>query len=486
MEQCLTMLTGVMTMLKILPFDSKSFDLGIVLGSAYNVHITREINGSNMLEFLYPGSGDKANLIQENKIVVCQGQAYRIVKTTISNGGKSEISVQCHHVYNADTPNIHIQNIPDMIGVNPYKVIEKAFDGSDFSLISEEELNKLGMTWIGSDGFLIDFFSTDKISVYEAVNAVIENCGKGEIYTDNYRFALVERIGCDSNIRLELTKNMQNISIERDITGMVTRLYPYGYNDAHIGSVNGGLQYLQSDNADIYGVKEGFRDYSDYTEPEKIMSRAMWEFNSENKERIDVPSVNITGTFADISKLSEFKDDESLNIGDGVTVLDNGNEIYERVIKIEYYPYESESTVISIGRVKKDMYFYLEQMGLLTRRYKKVSTTSGKVKAQSVSGVISNSGIKVTGSSGQVSILSDIIEITTGNMLKTKIGNSDGKFICTVFDNSGGKALELGDDGKAEFCGNLTADKINIGENVIEVNELGELCINGNVIAVTK
>ena len=32
----------------------------------------------------------------------------------------------------------------------------------------------------------------------------IENCGKGEIYIDNYNIALVERIGRDTDIRLSL------------------------------------------------------------------------------------------------------------------------------------------------------------------------------------------------------------------------------------------------------------------------------------------
>ena len=74
---------------------------------------------------------------------------------------------------------------------------------------------------------------------------------------------------------------------------MVTKLYPYGKDDAHIGSVNSGKQYIISENADIYGVREGYRDYTDYIEPSKILRRARWEFDSENEERIDVPCVNI-------------------------------------------------------------------------------------------------------------------------------------------------------------------------------------------------
>ena len=468
-------------MLKLFPHDSTSFEKGIVLNDAYGVRVTHEINGTRMLEFSYP-LDEKSELISENKIVVCEGQAYRIIKAVRNRGDTAVLNAECHHVYNADAPNTHIQNLPDMMGVKPVKVLKKAFTGTKFSLISDAELQSLGMRSVDYDGFLIDYFSTDKTNPFDVVKAVIENCGKGEIYADNYKIALVERIGKDTNIRLDLTKNMQNISVERDITDMVTRLYPYGKDDAHIGSVNGGCQYIQSANASVYGVREGYRDYSDYTEPEQIMSRALWEFDLRNDERIDVPCVNITGTYADISKIAEYGEAEQVHIGDYVTVIDNGNEIPERVIKLEYYPYQNDSTVISIGRVKRDLFFYLDQMGKLARNYGKVSTSSGKVKAKSVSGTITNSGLSVTTSVGEVSIVSDMIKITNGGVLKLQLGNLNGKFMCRIMDNSGNCAVQIGDDGRMLFTGDLMANQITMGDNKIGINSDGQLCINDKVI----
>lgn len=46
-----------------------------------------------------------------------------------------------------------------------------------------------------------------------------------------------------------------------------------------------------------------------------------------------MPCVNITGGYADISKLADYAD-EKINIGDTVTVIDCGNEIRERVIRL--------------------------------------------------------------------------------------------------------------------------------------------------------
>ena len=50
---------------------------------------------------------------------------------------------------------------------------------------------------------------------------------------------------------------------------------------------------------------------------------------------------------------------------------------------------------VSIGRVKKDLFFYLDQIGTLTKRYKKISTGSGKIKALSIDGNVSVDGISV-------------------------------------------------------------------------------------------
>lgn len=467
-------------MLKLLDYNAEDFTKGITLGDAYNVRVTNEINGSHILEFTYP-LNEKSEIIKENELVVCEGQAYRIIRVSRSRGGEAVLNAECHHVYNADAPNIHLQNVPDMIGISPTTVLARVFAGSKFTLISDSELTKLGMRRVDSDGFLIDFFSTDKTNPFDVMKAIIESCGKGEIYADNYSVALVEKIGKNNHMRLDLTKNMQNISVERDITDMVTRLYPYGKNDAHIGSVNGGVQYIQSANAAIYGVREGYRDYGDYVEPDKIMRRALWEFDSANEERIDVPSINITGTFADISKLNEGGNEE-IGLGDEVVVIDNGNEINERIIKLEYYPYQNDATVISIGRVRRDLFFYLEQMGTLTRRYSKISTGTGKVKAQAVAGVVSNTGVRVTSNSGDLTILSDLLKISNGSITKVQLGNSGSEFICKIRDNAGNIAVELGSDGKMDFTGDLTAEKIVIGTNTLTKNAAGELCINGKKI----
>ena len=417
-------------MLKITDYNATDFTKGIPISEAWNVRVEQEINGARTLSFNYP-ENEKAKLISVNKIVICEGQAYRVIKAATVRDGSSVMGVVCNHIWNADATGVHIQNMPDMIGVSPTEVIRRAIAGTGFSLITDSELSRLGMRRVDSDGFLIDYFSTDKTNPYDVVRDVIECCGKGELYADNRKIALVERIGHDTNIRLDLTKNMRDLRVERDISDLVTRLYPYGRDDMHIGSVNGGEQYIDSPNAAVYGVRGGYRDYGDITKPAELLRRAKWEFDSDNPDRIDVPCVNVTGTFVEISKLAEYGSEGELNIGDGVTVIDGQNELYERVVKIAGSPYDGESAVITVGRVRKDMFFYLEQMGTLAQRYKKASTSGGKVKASYVSGTITN---------GVISNSVTVNEITIGtNLLST---DSEGNLLLN------GKRLAIDEEGE--------------------------------------
>lgn len=388
---------GVRAMLKLFEHDAKAFEKGqtAVLENAVNVKVSQEINGNHTLEFEYPISDSKADLIEENLIVACEGQAYRIARVCRKYDGRNILNAECRHIYNADAPKTHLQSVPDMIGVTPTEVLRKAFAKSPFTLFSDSELSSLGMRRVDYDGFKIDFFSVNKSNPYDIVQEVIKNCGKGEIYADNYKIALVERTGEDRGFRLSLGKNLENLSIEKNCADLITRLYPYGYEDAHIGSVNANKQYVDSENISLYGVREGYVNYSDYTSPQKIYNRALWEFSNDNPERIDVPDINISGSLIDLSKLSEFGDAQKLGLGDTVYVMDGGTVYVERVIKIERFPYEPMQTEITIGRVKKDLFFYLNQIGALSKKYNKVSSGSGKINAMYILGNVNVPGISV-------------------------------------------------------------------------------------------
>lgn len=467
-----------MKMLRVYEYNDRKSPLA-ELEKATAVKVSRELNGAYTLEFLYPDD-EKSKEIRLNRYVECEGQFFRIVKTETTLNSGEQTSVYCEHVYMYDAAKIHLQNVPDFIGQSPTAVLSYAFSGTAFTLMSDDELAEKGLKRVDSDGFLIDFFSMDKTTPFEVMETVIENCGKGEIYIDNYKVALVERIGSNTTVELNTSVNMQDITVERDISEMITRLYPYGYDDLHIGTVNGGTQYIDSPNTAVYGVREGFKDYSDYKTPDEVLSRGLWEFSADNEERIDIPVVNISGTFCDLSKISGNESFYKVDLGDEITVVDRGVRIRERIKSIVKYPYEPEQGSCTIGRIKKDLFFYMNQMGKLTRGYKKNTTTGGKVTAKSISGPVVTDGVKVPSSSGNVTVMTDRISMSDSSGLRFICGVSGNVFTFAVYDKNG-RALYIADD-VMNVRGNVSADTFAIKGAAFTTDTSGNVYINGKKI----
>ena len=71
-------------MLRILPYNSVTFDKGIVIGDAYDVRVTYEINGERRLDFSHP-INEKSEIISENKIVVCEGKRILLRRNAVTS-----------------------------------------------------------------------------------------------------------------------------------------------------------------------------------------------------------------------------------------------------------------------------------------------------------------------------------------------------------------------------------------------------------------
>ncbi len=81
------------------------------------MRVTYEINGERRLDFSHP-INEKSEIISENKIVVCEGQAYRIIKVSKTIGEKFLLRRNAV-TSTMRTRRTHIQNIPDLIGKTP-------------------------------------------------------------------------------------------------------------------------------------------------------------------------------------------------------------------------------------------------------------------------------------------------------------------------------------------------------------------------------
>lgn len=492
---------GQITFMRLHDRYTDSFETGEVLNNAYNIKETRILNDTGSIEFDYPYD-EKARLISQNMLVSVNGHIYEISRTTRNMNGADSLHVYGtpHFVYEAQKA--FIPTIGDHIGETSRAVLQAAVkiisdfkeevkEKCIFHIMTNAELTEKGMKWVADDELLIDFFSTDKTNLWDVIKTIIENLGRGEIFHETTidsnnnivcNIAIVERIGTDNGVRLRLEKNMQSISIERNVSDMITRLWAFGSDDLTVSSVNGGKAYIDSPNIEKYGVQEGYKDYSDYTSADKLYRNAKWEFDEDNEDRIDVPQLTISGKLIDLSKLSEYGDTEKLEIGDTVHVFDiDGTEYVQRVIEYQAYPLEPKESNISIGHIRRDFFIGLWQTEQATKKHAKWRTANNSVNIRKVQGTVNTDRNEVQSDNKLLKIVGDLLYIEDDKgRRRINLGNMDGAFVFQIFNQLSEKTIEMDDDGNVTITGVFATGTDKKARTVIDKNGIQSYDADGN------
>lgn len=485
---------GQITFMRLHDRYTDSFETGEVLNNAYNVKETRILNDTGSIEFDYPYD-EKARLISQNMLVSVNGHIYEISRTTRNMNGADSLHVYGtpHFVYEAQKA--FIPTIGDHIGETSRAVLQAAVkiisdfkeevkEKCIFHIMTNAELSEKGMKWVADDELLIDFFATDKTNLWDVIKTIIENLGRGEIFHETTidsnnnivcNIAIVERIGTDNGVRLRLEKNMQSISIERNVSDMITRLWAFGSDDLTVSSVNGGKAYIDSPNIEKYGVQEGYKDYSDYTSADKLYRNAKWEFDEDNEDRIDVPQLTISGKLIDLSKLAEYGAAEKLEIGDTVHVFDiDGTEYVQRVIEYQAYPLEPKESNISIGHIRRDFFIGLWQTEQATKKHAKWQTANNSVNIRKVQGTVNTDRNEVQSDNKLLKIVGDLLTIKdTNNRVRVRLGNYNDEFVFIIYDKNKKQAIYLNEDGEGVFAGSIQTMKDCLIQGMLRVGMAG-------------
>lgn len=485
---------GQITFMRLHDRYTDSFETGEVLNNAYNVKETRILNDTGSIEFDYPYD-EKARLISQNMLVSVNGHIYEISRTTRNMNGTDTLHVYGtpHFVYEAQKA--FIPTIGDHIGKSSRVVLQAAVkiisdfkeevnEKCIFHIMTNAELTAKGMKWVADDELLIDFFSTDKTNLWDVIKTIIENLGRGEIFHETTidsnnnivcNIAIVERIGTDNGVRLRLEKNMQSISIERNVSDMITRLWAFGSDDLTVSSVNGGKAYIDSPNIEKYGVQDGYKDYSDYTSADKLYRNAKWEFDEDNENRIDVPQLTISGKLIDLSKLAEYGAAEKLEIGDTVHVFDiDGTEYVQRVIEYQAYPLEPKESNISIGHIRRDFFIGLWQTEQATKKHSKWQTANNSVNIRKVQGTVNTDRNEVQSDNKLLKIVGDLLTIKdTDNRVRVRLGNYNDEFVFIIYDKNKKQAIYLNEDGEGVFAGSIQTMKDCLIQGMLRVGMAG-------------
>lgn len=454
------------------------------LNKAYEVAVYDSLQEVPTVSFKYPMKEEKADLIQEYRIVSVEGQAYRITTVKRDYSGSRIMTVKANRIFYEDAMRHHFPTIGNdtdvsksTIGVDPYDVIKLAIADTKFELIPDSELKEMGMTRIGADGVKIDFYPTDKINTYDVIQNVIEAYGRGEIYYDNYRFAVVERIGKDNGVRMSIKKNMTSLSVERNTQELTTRLYMYGKDDLTISSVNGGKPYIDSkEGIEKYGIREAYRDYSDYDDPEKLKAFGEWDLKGEGNEfRLDRPQLTITGDVVDLSKLAEYGDFYKISLGDTVHVFEGDIEHKKRIVSMKYYPYSAKQPSVTIGQpTLANPYYHAWYIGKLLKTVQKNSGRANKLKTSYFHGTLNSTQNPVESNNKKLLLDGDLLIIKDSQRDRIHIGNDEvdnkKQFVFLLYDVDGNPVIFFDEKGNGIFSGTIRGAKIE-SDTDINVNK---------------
>lgn len=461
------------------------------LNKAYEVAVYDSLQEVPTVSFKYPMKEEKADLIQEYRIVSVEGQAYRITTVKRDYSGSRIMTVKANRIFYEDAMRHHFPTIGNdtdvtksTIGVDPYDVIKLAIADTKFELISDSELKEMGMTRIGADGVKIDFYPTDKINTYDVIQNVIEAYGRGEMYYDNYRFAVVERIGKDNGVRMSIKKNMTSLSVERNTQELTTRLYMYGKDDLTISSVNGGKLYIDSkEGIEKYGIREAYRDYSDYDDPEKLKAFGEWDLKGEGNDfRLDRPQLTITGDVVDLSKLAEYGDFYKISLGDTVHVFEGDIEHKKRIVSMTYYPYSAKQPSVTIGQpTLANPYYHAWYMGKLLKTVQKNSGRANKLKTSYFHGTLNSTQNPVESDNKKLLLDGDLLYIEDNKgRRRINLGNMDGAFVFQIFNQLSEKTIEMDDDGNVTITGIFATGTDAEARTVIDKNGIQSYDADGN------
>lgn len=311
--------------------------------NAREVCIAKTINGDYGLTFkLHPGD-EVYQQLENERICKVSGQMYRIKLVEGEN-------VTCDHIY-TDAARCHVQSTSsaDLVGQNAYYLMQQIFSKPEVygfvHLMSPEEVEELGMEWVPEN---MDLFIQSKVTPVAALKALMENYDKykihTELYVNNRDIALVKQIGKDTDIHISLRCNAKSMSSSKDSSELITRLYPYGKDDLHIGSVEeNGNQYIDSPDIDSLGIYEGFMQFDNIDDPNELYEAGLKQFEENNPDRIDRCKYTITVDAALF--------DENIGLGDTVIVEDDDFKCItrQRVVGLEIYPFEPNRNKVTIG-----------------------------------------------------------------------------------------------------------------------------------------
>jgi len=188
-----------------------------VLNECTKCEVTEELNGDYSLYIEYPVYSKKAGYFDKYNIIKTDdGQLFRIYKYEKDDQSKI-IMVWALHIF-YDLSYYFIESV-SAITCSVKTAMTEALDDNLQSIYT-----------VDSDIVINGSIQFIQQNPAQAMFAIINTWGTGELQRDNYDIKILQAIGQDSGVLVKYGKNIQGIKITYDSTDVVTKLYPVGNN----------------------------------------------------------------------------------------------------------------------------------------------------------------------------------------------------------------------------------------------------------------
>lgn len=298
------------------PSDTDFTSNGDVVIQATLAVVHKVDNGDYYLE-LQCGL-EYVDFVKSENIIVAptpQGaQAFRIENVELT---RTKISVKAWHKF-YDSKNYLI--------ADAYVVDKNCNDALDH--LNSATDNESPFTTL-SDVQTVASYRCVRKSLYEAINTVLERWG-GHLVRDNNSIQIRQSIGSDNGVTIQYRKNLKDISVSYDWSGVCTKLLPVGKDGFTIDYVYSQQQYDVPYTKTVSFEQDiNSEDYEDEDQYQTALRDDLTAQAQKYLETSQYPAINYTLN-ANMERITD--------IGDTVVVFDErlGVNITTHVLSFEY------------------------------------------------------------------------------------------------------------------------------------------------------
>lgn len=326
--------------------------------------VTEELGGEYSLTFSYPADAPAASLLTLEAIIACPvpgmslRQGFRIHEVVTTLDGLLEVTA--FHLFYDLAANL----IADTFVVNktPKAALDQLLNAANTSH---------GFTASSSDVTTRASARVVRMPLAQAVmdtgedNTFASRWG-GEITRDNWHIHHATQRGQDRGVVIRDRKNLTGYQGSIDLTTVVTRILPVGYDglllpELYVDSPKLGAYVTPRIRVMRYGDVKAIKDPEHPREDELPLDQAYAELRrlaalEYSKNHVDEPSAAYKVSFVDLATTVEYADLaqlETVVLGDTVTVrhTDLGVALTARVVGYDYDPLREAYISVELGSV---------------------------------------------------------------------------------------------------------------------------------------